>query len=159
MSTLKATVKDFLTAFDDFEGSILADPECDSDIADSVLGDSIRIELALEDADCLIQSFYIKALPIGRAILRKAWRRNQLIIARHYLDTVKSRQSVEDAFKQVLEFLESACSMEDNVQLTKEEANELGIEVKQSQNIMWQAKDRAFTQDNLRPYRKQGLFF
>lgn len=156
----KATVEDFLKAFDDYESIVLSDPELiDDDLADLGLNDTERIQLALDDADALLKSFYVKALPIGRAVLKSAWRRDQLIIARHLLDTVKARQPVKDAYLEVLERAKQACELEDNIALTDEEAIELGIARKNTGKLRLSSGKRIFTRETLENYRQGDLFY
>lgn len=155
-----ATVQDFLQAFDDFEGIVLNDPElADEDLANLSLQDTTRIQLALDDADALLRSFFIKALPIGRAVIQAAWRRDQLIIARHLLDTVKARQPVKEAYLEVLERLKQASELDTNTALTEEEAIDLGIQPKNNGKLRYSSGNRVFTRETLKHYRQGNLFF
>jgi len=162
MSILKATVQDFVLAYDDIESVFLQDPDgsmLDDDLQNLALTEQNRLQLALDDADCMMLAYYVKCLPMGRAMLTQGYRRLQMRIARYLLDTVKARQSVKEDYKDALDFLNKLLEFTDNVQLTQEEADMLGVEVKQSRRIQFQANERVFTRDNLSNYREGRLFF
>lgn len=155
---IKATVADFIKAFDDYEGIILADPELmDDDLANLGLNDTSRIQLALDDADYLLMSYSIKSLAIGKAVIKSAWRRDQMIIARYLLDTVKARQPVKEAYLEVLDRLKTASELDGKTDLTEEEAEELGLDYKSK--LRFTQGKRIFTRDNLEQYRRGKLFF
>lgn len=160
---LRATVQEFIEAYDDIEAMLLEDPEgeylLDEDIKEMSLKSNRRIQLALDDAEGMILSHYIKALPMGRAMIQQSFRRLQLRIARYLLDTVKGRQSVKEDYESCLEFLKSASEMTDNIQLTQEEQDVLGINVKQSRRIYSRRNPRVFTRDSLSSYRSGDLFY
>jgi phage gp36-like protein len=158
--TIAATLEEFVLAYDDLESVILSDPDnLDTDLQGLGLTSNDRIQLALDDAYNLQLSFYIRALPIGRAMIKASWKRDQMQIARYLLDTVKARQPVKESYTEVMARLEKAASLEDNIQLTKEEQIELGIDVKQGNNLKFQSGARTFTQESLQDYREGNLFY
>lgn len=162
MPTLKATVADFISAYDDLEAIFLADPDThglDPDLQDIALTGQERLQLALDDADGELQRYYLKSLPMGRAMIQSGYRRMQLRIARYLLDTVKARQSIKEDYEKVISTLEKISEDKDNVQLTEDEALMLGVDVKQSRRIQYDSNERVFTRDNLTGYRRDKLFF
>lgn len=56
-----------------------------------------RIQLALNDAALLIQSFAETAAPQGKLLIAGSYRRTQAVLARYYLDSLRPRQQVVDA--------------------------------------------------------------
>ena len=155
-----ATVADFFQAFDDYEGLILADPDfADDDIANLNIDIEGRIQLALDDAHTIILSYYVRCIPIGKASIQSAWRRNQLVIARYLLDTVKARQPVKEAYLETLKRLEQATELEDNGSMTESELEELGIISPSSRKISYSSGQRSFTDESLANYRKGSLFW
>lgn len=156
----KPTVEEFLLAYDDFEGIILSDPEMlDDDLQNLSLNDTSRIQLALDDAYGLVLSYYLKALPTGRAMIKSSSKRDQLQIARYLLDTVKARQPVKEAYEEVLSRLKETSSMEQNIQLTEEEQIELGIKPKQGNKIRFSNGGRVYDRDSLSNFRDGRLFY
>lgn len=65
-----------------------------------------RIQLALNDAALLIQSFRETAPPAGKLLIAGSYRRTQAIIARWYLDSLRPRQQVVDAAEAALKQLD-----------------------------------------------------
>ena len=65
-----------------------------------------RIQLALNDAALLIQSFIETAAPQGKLLIAGSYRRTQAILARWYLDTLRPRQHVVDAAEAALKQLD-----------------------------------------------------
>jgi hypothetical protein len=65
-----------------------------------------KIQLALNDAALLIQSFRETAPPAGKLLIAGSYRRTQAIIARWYLDTLRPRQAVVDAAEAALKQLD-----------------------------------------------------
>lgn len=65
-----------------------------------------RIQLALNDAALLIQSFAETAAPQGKLLIAGSYRRTQAILARWYLDTLRPRQQVVDAAEAALKQLD-----------------------------------------------------
>ena len=65
-----------------------------------------RIQLALNDAALLIQSFSETAAPQGKLLIAGSYRRTQAILARYYLDSLRPRQQVVDAAEAALKQLE-----------------------------------------------------
>ncbi len=65
-----------------------------------------RIQLALNDAALLIQSFAETAAPQGKLLIAGSYRRTQAILARWYLDTLRPRQQVVDAAESALKQLD-----------------------------------------------------
>ena len=160
--TLKPTVEDFLSAYDDLETISLADPDgnlLDPDLAEMALADRKRIELAIDDSEGILQMYFIRSLPMGRAMITQAYRRLCLRLSRYLLDTVKARQSIKEDYDSVIQLLETVSQITDNVQLTEEEQSILGIEVKQDRKIQYQTNERVFTRKNLARYRENRLFF
>lgn len=68
--------------------------------------DAQRIQLALNDAAVLIQSFIDTAGPQGKLLIAGSYRRTQAVIARWYLDTLRPRQTVVDAAEASMKQLE-----------------------------------------------------
>lgn len=153
----KATVDDFKLAYDDIEFTLLNDPATaylDEDSASAVPAIDDRIQLALDDADCELSSYYIRALAMGRAMIRNNYRRLQLRIARYLLDTVKSRESVKQDYEKAIEFLDKVVELKDNLVLTKEEAEDLQVEVKNSNRLSFASQPRTWTVDTLSVFRR-----
>lgn len=65
-----------------------------------------RIQVALNDASVLIQSFIETAPPAGKLLIAGSYRRTQAVIARWYLDTLRPRQQVVDAAEAALKQLD-----------------------------------------------------
>jgi hypothetical protein len=65
-----------------------------------------RIQVALNDASVLIQSFIETAPPAGKLLIAGSYRRTQAVIARWYLDTLRPRQQVVDAAESALKQLD-----------------------------------------------------
>lgn len=65
-----------------------------------------RIQLALNDAALLIQSFVETAGPQGKLLIAGSYRRTQAILARWYLDTLRPRQQVVDAAESAMKQLD-----------------------------------------------------
>lgn len=65
-----------------------------------------RIQLALNDAALLIQSFAETAAPQGKLLIAGSYRRTQATLARWYLDTLRPRQQVVDAANTALKQLD-----------------------------------------------------
>lgn len=65
-----------------------------------------RIQLALNDAALLIQSFAETAAPQGKLLIAGSYRRTQAVLARYYLDSLRPRQQVVDAAESALKQLD-----------------------------------------------------
>lgn len=103
MNFTRATVDDFLLAFDDFETYTLSSLDSlDPDVRNLHISTYDRIKSGLEDAEGIILSYYIISTTSGQAAIQSAFRGFQLRIARYLLDTLKGRQSVIDSYKEVI---------------------------------------------------------
>lgn len=155
----KPTIADFVQAYDDYESMLLADPElADEDISNLALQDTARIQSAIDDAYALVLSFYLPALQIGKAAIVASSKRDIMIIARHLLDTVKARQPVLEAYKEVLARLQKLSELKRDLALSEEEAIALGI-APSAGKLAFNQGQRIFTRDTTEDYRRGKLFF
>ena len=65
-----------------------------------------KIQVALNDAARLIDNYIESSAPQGKLLIAGSYRRTQAILARCYLDTLRTRQTVLDACEKALQQLE-----------------------------------------------------
>ncbi|MGL4568283.1 MAG: hypothetical protein ACRCU6_07110 [Fusobacteriaceae bacterium] len=128
MNFTRATVEDFLLAFDDFETYTLSSLDSlDPDVKNIHISTYDRIRMGLEDAEGIILSYYIISTTSGQASIQSAFRGFQLRIARYLLDTLKGRQSVTDSYKEVISQLEKISRNKDTRGISEELKDQLGL--------------------------------
>jgi phage gp36-like protein len=136
MNFTRATVDDFLLAFDDFETYTLSSLDSlDPDVKNIHIATYDRIRMGLEDAEGIILSYYIRCTTSGQAAIQSAYRGFQLRIARYLLDTLKGRQSVTDSYKEVILQLEKIVELKDIRGIGRDKIDQLGLTDITSQTI------------------------
>jgi phage gp36-like protein len=93
-----ATVGDFVTIYGLKEAIQLTN----IDDASATSVNTAKLQMAIEDANALIDSYIEQSGKSGRVLITSNRRRTALIIARYYLDTIRRR---EDVYKDYVECL------------------------------------------------------
>lgn len=102
-SSLLATSDDFILAVTLQETIELTN----KDNAAALIVNEEVLQAALDDALAEIQSYDFISKLNAKVLIRSTIRRNQIILARYYLDTLKLREDVKEQAEKVLDFLRS----------------------------------------------------
>jgi len=78
------------------------------DDADAAQPNIVRLSMAIQDANALIDSYINQATKAGKLLVSSNRRRTSLIIARYYLDTVRRREDVLKDYERAIKELEAS---------------------------------------------------
>ena len=78
------------------------------DDADATQPNEVRLMMAIQDANALIDSYINQSTKAGKLLVSSNRRRTSLIIARYYLDTVRRREDVLKDYERCIKELEAA---------------------------------------------------
>lgn len=78
------------------------------DDADATEPNTVRLWMAIQDADALIDSYINQSTKAGKLLVSSNRRRTSLIIARYYLDTVRRREDVLKDYERAIKELDAA---------------------------------------------------
>jgi phage gp36-like protein len=99
-----ATPDDFILAY----GLKEAIQITNIDDADAAQPNVVRLEMAIQDACALIDSYINQSTKAGKLLVSSNRRRTSLIIARYYLDTVRRREDILKDYERAIKELEAA---------------------------------------------------
>ncbi len=106
-----ATVDDFILAF----GMKEAIQITNMDDASATEPNIARLEMALADANAMIDSYIAQATRAGKVLVSSNRRRTALIIARYYLDSVRRREDVAKDYELAIKELDISTQVEQTV--------------------------------------------
>ncbi len=110
MKIVAATVAEFITMFGYAESTELSNLEDPNATSPNVA----RIELALIDATAWLESYFLAAPQVSRKLVLSSSRRVTAIVARYFLDTLRTRDNVRYDFEHVVKELELQLSIAKN---------------------------------------------
>jgi len=152
----KPNVQDFIDFFgvtESIEISNLENPE------NQYINEE-RIEYSLNTSYEFIMGYDALCQYPGKVAIRKSIKRLMLDISRYLLDSLQRREDVTTNYQNCIEFLNRCVENKDGlIDISDEEALELGLLGLNKSKISYKAGRRAFTDDSLSKYRKQDLYY
>lgn len=150
------TVEDFINFFGLVETIELSNLENPSN--GSIFEE--RIEGAINTAYRFIMGYDSLCYLSGKIAIRRAIFRLCLDISRYLLDSLQRREDVTTNYENCIRFLEFCVESKDGlIDISDEEALELGLSNSNNVKLSYKSGRRAFTDENLSKFRKQKLYF